>query len=417
MPVKAGFAETDITPPLGIRKIGWTHELFADAILDPLLARAAIIESGEARVAYVQLDTIGIMRPQTIDIRRRIEERYGFPGGSVMLAGTHNHAGPDVREDEAYIETLTSKVVEMFGRAIENLKKAELGFGSVFEWEVSYNRRVAMRDGTTKTQHSFAKDPNCLYIEGPIDPEVAVLAARGKDGRLLGVIVNFALHVTQHGGTGEITAGFPGVLANVMKDRGCPVTLFLNGAAGNIHAGDVRGTKPEKTIEETGTILADDVVKALDGMRFRSDVKIGARSRMIDLPFREVTDDVLNDRVKGAQRFHQADFLKPRLEKLVEKIRDMGGIQPAEVQVFSFDERDFVALPCEYFVQNGFLIKEGAWPRRALVVAYANDSLGYVPHEEAFPRGGYEASFGSSRLAPQAGRMLADCALEIIRGE
>jgi len=42
--------------------------------------------------------------------------------------------------------------------------------------------------------------------------------------------------------------------------------------------------------------------------------------------------------------------------------------------------------------------------------------VGYAPHREAFLRGGYETTFtGSSRLAPEAGEMLADCAIEIVR--
>ena len=41
--------------------------------------------------------------------------------------------------------------------------------------------------------------------------------------------------------------------------------------------------------------------------------------------------------------------------------------------------------------------------------------VGYVPHREAFLRGGYEATFSiGSRLAPEAGDILADCAIRLI---
>ena len=80
------------------------------------------------------------------------------------------------------------------------------------------------------------------------------------------------------------------------------------------------------------------------------------------------------------------------------------------------DEAAFVSIPAEYFVQLGLRIKEQSYPRRALVVAWANGMVGYVPHREAFLRGGYETTFGGhSRMAPEAGEILADSAVALVR--
>ena len=52
----------------------------------------------------------------------------------------------------------------------------------------------------------------------------------------------------------------------------------------------------------------------------------------------------------------------------------------------------------------------------ALVVSHANGMVGYVPTAKAFVRGGYETTFtGSSRLAPEAGDILADAAIALVR--
>lgn len=75
-----------------------------------------------------------------------------------------------------------------------------------------------------------------------------------------------------------------------------------------------------------------------------------------------------------------------------------------EVQVLSVDDHDYAAIPAEYFVQNGLRIKEGAYPRHALVVSNANGMMAYVPHKKAFERGGYETTFPGSQFAPEAGR-------------
>ena len=378
-----------------------------------------MIESEGERIAFIQLDTLSIRWTQVADIRQRITARYGFPGEHIMVSATHNHAGPavanagDARRDDAYIEALVTKVVSMFGQALDGLQEAEIGLGSCFEFNVAYNRRVVMRDGTVRTHGSF-KDPSALYIEGPIDPEVAVLAARTTRGEWLGAIVNFACHPTHHGGETSLSAGFLGVLAANLKSQGCPVTLFLNGASGNLHTSDPSRGGANKSKEEVGTILAEDVRKGMEGMTFRNEVKVGCTSKTIQLPFRTITDAEIQGMTRGAQRFVDPAIYDREMPRLLERIRRMG-TQSAQVQVMFLDEYAYAGIPAEYFVQHGLRIKEAVYPRHALVVGQANGMVGYVPHKEAFLRGGYETTLcGSSRLAPEAGDLLADGAMELI---
>jgi hypothetical protein len=420
MALTAGFAEIDITPPLGTLKIGWLKRIVGDRVADPLFARVAALGSGGERIAFVQLDTLCIRWTQVTEIRSRVAEQHGFPGGHVMVAATHNHAGPavadagDVRRDDAYVATLVEKVVAAFGQALAGMQDAEVGFASVREFDVAYNRRVVMRDGTACTHGRF-HDPNALYIEGPVDPEVAVLAVRRPAGELLGTLVNFACHPTHHGGDTVFSAGFPGALAAEMKARGCPVTLYLNGASGNLHTSDPSHGGADKPLEEVGARLADDVSRALEGMEFRAEARLGARSRTVRLPFRRATEAEVKGTVRGAQRFIDSAIYDRGMPGVLERIRTMG-TQPAEVQVLSLDEVAYAGIPAEYFVQHGLRIKEEAHPRHALVVGHANGMVGYVPHRDAFRRGGYETTFAnSSRLAPEAGDLLADCAIALIR--
>ena len=420
MSLRAGFAEVAITPPLGTHKIGWIRDIVVDEIADPLFARIAVIESGAGAVAFVQLDTLCIRWTQTDDIRRRVEASYGFPGGGIMVAATHNHAGPavahcgDVRRDDGYVETMVGNVIECFGRALDNMQEVAIGFASVAEWNISHNRRVVMRDGTASTHGAF-RYPEALYVEGPIDPEVAVVAARAAGGHLVGAIVNFACHPTDHGGDSIASGGFPAALAREMKGRGCPVTLFLNGASGNICSGDpCRGV--ELSLEQMGKVLATDVCNAVSGMSFAPELALGARSRTIQLPYRKVTPEEIGGTIRGAQRFVDPAAYDRGMPALLKRIRERK-TQPAEVQVLSLGDWVFTAVPAEYFVQLGLRIKESAYPRHALVVSCANGMVGYVPHKEAFARGGYETTLtqGTS-LAPEAGDLLAEVALQLIEG-
>ena len=409
--MKAGFAETDITPPVGTHKIGWLEDIVSGSVLDPLFARAAVFESEGSSAAVIQLDVLCVTGSLASRIREGVGKEHGFPGSRIMVAATHNHAGPavanvgDVRRDERYTEWMIGRIVSVFGRALASASEVELGRGRAFDFSISHNRRVVMRDGTVRT-HGSLNDPQVLHIEGPIDPEVGVVAARGKDGNLLGMLVNFACHPTDHGGDEVLTAGFPGVLAREMRSSGCPVTMFLNGAAGNIST--------ERTMEETGRKLADCAVRAIENAVFRGDVAVRCASRRIGLPYREITDEEVRGAARGAQRFIDSAIYDREIPAMVERIRAEGKAM-TEVQALFLGDLVMAALPGEIFVQLGLRFKEEAHPRPAWVVSCANGEVGYVPHREAFARGGYETTFGPpSFLAPEAGDLLVSTALDLI---
>ncbi len=86
---KAGFAEVEITPPLGTPKQGSNSKTVASSVLDPLYARAAVFELGTERMAILQLDTALILAGETAAIRKRVEKDHGLAGGRVMTAATH----------------------------------------------------------------------------------------------------------------------------------------------------------------------------------------------------------------------------------------------------------------------------------------------------------------------------------------
>lgn len=421
MPLKAGFAEVDITPPAGTKKCGWMEDLEARIFLDPLFARVAIFQDANGvKAAFIQLDTLSIRWSDTDDLRQRIAAQCGFPGAHIMVSATHNHAGPAIarltpaEKETAYVEDLKEKCVSAFTQALSGMEEAEAGFASAKEFDVAFNRRTVMRDGTVKTQVYFAADPDALYMEGPADPEVAAVIVRKKGGKILGALVNFACHPTHHGGTHEISAGFPGVLAAKMKAWGCPVTLFLNGAYGNVITVDYQhGTSVSK--ENAGERLFNDVKKAFEQMPFRADFSVAANSRTINLPFRAITDDEYHGRVRGAQRFRSNELYEKDIDLLKAKIARQG-TQPAEVQVIRLGPWFFAGIPAEYFVEHQLHIKTETFPKRSFVVGGANGMIGYVPTKDAFTRGGYETTLGPpSHMAPKTGGVLADAAIKLIK--
>ena len=225
--------------------------------------------------------------------------------------------------------------------------------------------------------------------------------------------MNFACHPTHHGGDPIFSAGFPGALARELKSRGIPATLFLQGAAGNIAYDEPRGGPP-KSLETIGRMLAIDVMKALEKPEWSKPKGVVAASKALDIRYREANDADIRGTARGAQRFGEPGYYERKIPPLLDLIRARKA-EPAEVQVFRLGGVALAAMPSESFVEHGLRIKEATWPTRTFVVCYANGMLGYLPHEDAFRRGGYECTFGPpGKMAPEAGRLLADAVIDLI---
>ena len=429
--MKAGFAEVDITPKLGTLKGGWWTYLPAKEIADPLFARAAVFEGQGVCVGFIGLDVLSIRWSTVNEIRQGIESETGVSGKSIMVSATHNHAGPGLykavrvnpeqteqgkryrsyQRDAELIESVVRKCRQAFCTAWASRQEALLGYGHGFEFRVAHNRRVVMRNGTVKTHGTF-KEPNALYIEGPVDPEVGILAAKTPEGKLLGCLLDYTAHPTHHGGDHVISAGYPGVISRLLKERGYGICLYFNGATGNVHTMDHR-TQVDTTMDQAGTFLAETATKVLDSMAWSDNWPLHSEARTLQLPYRKISDEEICGKALGAQRFVDSKIYDVANPELVKRIRQRK-VQPVEIQAIHIGDAKFVGVPAEYFVEYGLQLKLAASPRRAYVVGHANGMIGYVPTREAFRRGGYETTFGPPfRMAPEAGEMILDAAIEL----
>ncbi len=277
---------------------------------------------------------------------------------------------------------------------------------------LAHNRRVVQRDGTVRT-HGTLDDPQALWIEGPTDPELSVLAIRDrKHGSLLGCLVNYTLHPTHHGDDDVFSAGWPGVLAARLRASGVPETVFLNGALGDVDTLDPSrgGSKP--SMQHIGTHLADKVTRLLPSLAYRDDITLDARSARTQLPYRASGEAP----PPGEQRFGD-DELYERMIAVVAAEAAAQATQPAEVQGLRIGDVLLVGIPAELFVRLGLAIKHAAYPSRALVVGLANGMVGYLPTREAFDRGGFETTLSTvSKLAPGAGEQLIRAARDVYPG-
>src|ERR1700744_2650876 len=94
-PFKAGFAERDITPEVGMEAPGGYGKAYHKVIHDPCKVRAAVFDDGAAPVARVGSAAGGTRREKITKVRRAIEEKTGIPSGSILIGASPSHSsGP-----------------------------------------------------------------------------------------------------------------------------------------------------------------------------------------------------------------------------------------------------------------------------------------------------------------------------------
>ncbi|MGH8016999.1 MAG: hypothetical protein ACREIA_01705 [Opitutaceae bacterium] len=117
--MKAGFAQTDITPRLGVQLTGYGpyRNRAAQKITAPLAARAMAISHGRERAILVNLELCGTPRPLAARIRSAVAARTGCRERDVFISSTHTHSGPAVggmlgwgEADAIYVETLPARI-------------------------------------------------------------------------------------------------------------------------------------------------------------------------------------------------------------------------------------------------------------------------------------------------------------------
>src|SRR5262249_11787252 len=90
---KAGFAERDMSPAVGMEQPGGYGKAYHRAFHDPCKARAVVFDDGKSRVAIVGIEPLFIRGQSVQAIRSAIEKRTGIPSGSILISASHTHSG------------------------------------------------------------------------------------------------------------------------------------------------------------------------------------------------------------------------------------------------------------------------------------------------------------------------------------
>lgn len=406
----AAFGEADITPKLGSYITGWIYPLRpAETIMDPIKAHACLLKSGKDSILILSLDILSISISDSNDLRKRISCSTGIPASNIMVAATHSHTGPAVAHlpitpsDRDYVEFMKNKVNEMAKELICQLVPAMLGSGCGFEGRISFNRRFIKNNGIVTT-HPSHENPELVCAEGPIDPQLGVVCVRDMDNHAMGYLINFACHPCFYGGLNIISANYPGSISRRMKaleGEKC-VVVFLNGACGDIHHDNPLNSEYKRDMEDMGIILADKSYQLATRANYVNKIKLKASTTISVVPLRKLSakevsqakQQLKGEKIKINPRWQRFGPDQVYAESILEldKKYSLSSTLKFEIQALAIGNTVFVAIPAEFFVQNGMKIKTQSCMKPTYIVTCANGMIGYVGTRDAYKRGGYEVT-------------------------
>ena len=424
---RAGVASDVITPDQSMWMAGYAARTKpSDGKVHDLNAKAMALEDNRGtRLVIVTVDLISIPRVLRDGLEKEVNQRYKLPPQGLLLSASHTHSGPElraqkvsylwalgseeIRQTNKYLEHLQEQLLQLVGRAIDNLAPAKLGYTHA-RAGFAMNRRL-------KTGGGFRNSPN---PDGPVDHDVPVLRVDGPDGKLHAVLFGYACHNTTlnfYKFCGDY-AGF----AQLYLEQEHPgaTAMFIAGCGADQNPYPRRGSRSLEYCMEHGRALANGVESALAVKSTPVRAPIRAVLETVTLEFAEPpTREQLEEQAKSADKYDRR-----HAEQLLKELEQTGNIcttYPYLVQVVQFgDDLTMVALAGEVVVDYSLRLKAELAGPPVWVAGYCNDVLGYIPSLRVLREGGYEGG-GAMRnttlpgpFAPSVEKLIVDKVHELV---
>jgi hypothetical protein len=447
---KAGFAERDITPDIGMEAPGNYGKSYHRTFHDPCKVRAVVFDDSKRRVALVGVDLLFLTRHLVTEARAEIQKRCGIQPEEVLIGASHSHssgpigmgepgdydnASPLVKHlatektitfNPGYTHLLERQIIEAVIGADTARTDAKLAVGYGHEDQVSFNRRFRMKNGLAFT-HPSPGNPEIMGAAGPIDPQVGVVGVWDLKGDLLGCVVNFSCHATTN--PGGISANWIGAMEQALRratgDASLPV-VFLQGACGDVTQVDnlteFQNPGAEEWWEIVGGRVGAEAYKTLLLIRrgASTHIALDVRQKIWNIKRRAPAPERVRRALELVQKdpkdVGETEWTFSKETVLLDAVIKARPEVEVEVQAVQVGPLVLVSNPAEYFVQYGLDLKNGSKFPFTFPVELANGCVGYVPTEEAFNAsgGGYETRLTSySSLEITAGRQFANVSLEL----
>jgi hypothetical protein len=392
---KVGFAKRDITPTASMPMWGYgdRHDLLSQGVLEPLFAKAIVIEAGEDRLAIVGLDIgRGPTEAMMEQIRKEVAEKAGV--GTVMISGSHSHHGPVIELTDkdgfgkgkfddavAYSKRLPELLIEAIVEAQSKLQPARMG--------------IAKKDLTLNRNRHTKQRPK------PTDPMLAVVRFDSADGKPLAILANYAAHpVTLPGEMLKFSPDYPGHLQTKVESALDTNCVFMQGASG-----DMSPNRGDLDTKGYGEELGKHVVSLAESVETKVPESPSIKAKVDKYKLSSRLD--FNNRLLVAT-FNRS-FFPELVNNFVREVRD--GLRPEMTTVVLNGNLALVGASGEFFCNHSNRLKQRSYVPDTLFFGYCNGHHMYFPTIEAASEGGYGADASVSWVPIGTGEEMMNQAL------
>ncbi len=334
-----GYAQACITPPVGIRMLGYAVRTEpAQGIHDDLTARAVALSAGDTTVLVLTLDVCWLDLREVALLKGAIADEVGVSLDAILVNTSHTHAGPavarllpDTTIEAQYVNEMVQKAVGTAAAAMADRQPASLLVGSA-PVDIGCNRRA---------------------LEGPCLPEATAWRLSRPSAPDV-VLFSIPIHGTTLSGSNcLISAEWSGAAVRALEEAVEGVRgVFLQGCAGDQNP--YREKDSFAQVAEHGQTASIAVQEALEGAMQVSGLPLVNLAHDMQLPLAE------------------------------------GGTAPCPIHGIRLGEALLVGFGGEPFVEHALYTRSRSHAKSTMVLGYTDGSVGYLPTEVAYEQGGYE---------------------------
>lgn len=412
-----GVAKIDITPETPVRMYGYASRIKeSEGIAGPLKASALVVgdDKGEGPAVMLAVDCGSVPKEIFEKLLKRLESKAGIRRERFVLCHSHCHSGPDIKGMKSikgeerkhlnqYAKLLLNRMEEVVLNALAKRTRGRLDWaqGSV---DVAANRRV-LTDGKWT---GFGAVP-----EGAVDHSLPLLRVTDTDGRLLGMVINYACHnTTLRGKFTKIHGDWAGCTQEYIEAEHPGAVCLIT-----IGCGADSDPCPHSTVElceQHGRAIADEVGRLLEGPFKQVKPEVQARVKTIRFNMNEAPP------VEEIKKRQGKSWLLADAIKQIEDGKDLPSSVDYRLVTWCFgDDLAMVFLEQEVVVDYALRIKRDFDGDRLWISAYTNDVSTYIVSKRLISEGGYEVrnslstilSFGQPQTVEPA---VEDCIMNAV---
>jgi hypothetical protein len=362
-----------------------------------LTARAMVFQQGETKVAVVQLDLLGFPSVLCARVHKQVPR---IPAENIVIGSTHTHSAPDCygfpgpdgksSADLRYIDFVCNQAAVAINQALDGLQPAHL--------------KIATGEAKGKIAYNF-------YAPELYDPRMSVIQAITPENKVIGTLVNYAIHPEVLGNrVGILSPDLVGPMCDKLEAEVGGMAMFMNGAQGGMITADNRLLeKPSdplkakwhdaRTWEECvriGHLMAAEAQRIIAGAMPQQDPPLACFAREVKFP---VASDLM-----------WIIILESPLKYPCNKDKSIS----TRLNLVNIGNAQILTIPGEALPNIGYYLKRHMKGDHNLLFGLTNDAFGYILTKVDFNSFQRYEYISRTSLGEMTGEILIENSLEMI---